>query len=308
MALVIRTTVLVVTWRGSAHLGACLDALTTQDRPHRIVVVDNAADEATRRVLAEHPARPEVLRLPRNLGYAGGIATALPHVRTPYVAWLNDDAAPQRHWLASLEDALDAQPDVAAATSVLRTPDGQVQSRGVRLTGLGHGADVTEADWAVFGFCGGAVLLRTAALRSAGGVPARFFCYYEDTDTSWRLRLAGWRITTVPTARATHLHGRSSRPGSARFHRWNERNRLLMLVRCAPGAVALRELGRFAALTAVLPFRRNVPAAANFRTGLRLRVLVEVLLGLPMALAARRRIGRWAGLSRWRVWREWAGR
>ena len=41
--------------------------------------------------------------------------------------------------------------------------------------------------------------------------------------------------------------------------------------------------------------------------GLRLRVLVEVLLGLPMALAARRRIGRWAGLSRWRVWREWAG-
>jgi hypothetical protein len=84
-----------------------------------------------------------------------------------------------------------------------------------------------------------------------------------------------------------HKHGASTRPGSVLFHRWNERNRLLMLLRCAPLWVAGREILRFAAITALLPFRRDVPDAANFRVGLRVRVLSEVGLRLPWALWAR---------------------
>jgi GT2 family glycosyltransferase len=293
----LRSTVIVVTWRGRAHLGDCLDALAAQDRPHRVLVVDNASDDGTAELLAGR--RVEVLRLPRNLGYAGGIAAALPRVGTSYVAWLNDDAAPEPGWLAELEAALDA--GAAAAASVLRIPNGQVQSTGVRLTADGHGADATGGE--VFGFCGGAVLLRTEALRRVGGVPARFFCYYEDTDTAWRLRLAGLRIATT-SATATHLHGASTRPGSARFHRWNERNRLLTLLRCAPLPVALGQLVRFAATTALLPLRGLTDPPANFRIGLRLRVLAEVGGHLPAALLARRRIGG----PRRAVWERWAGR
>ncbi|GAA4620092.1 glycosyltransferase family 2 protein [Saccharopolyspora hordei] len=293
----------VVTWRGRDHIEACLDAVAAQDRPHRTLVVDNASDDGTAALLAAHPSAPEVLRLPRNLGYAGGIAAALSHVRTPYVAWLNDDAAPGPGWLAALESALDADGSAAAATSVLRTADGRTQSAGVRLTADGHGADAPDASGEVFGFCGGAALVRTAALRSAGGVPAHFFCYYEDTDTSWRLRLAGHRIVSVPEAVAAHLHGATTQPGSPLFHRWNERNRLFMLLRCAPATVAVRELVRFTAITCALPLRRNVPAAANFRVALRLRVLADVVGRLPATVRERRRI-RPAG----RVWREWAGR
>lgn len=291
----------VVTWRGSAHLGACLDALAAQERPHRLLVVDNASDDGTADLLARRAV--EVLRLPRNRGYAGGIAAALPLVGTPYLAWLNDDAAPEPHWLAELEAALDG--GAAAASSVLRAPDGRVQSTGVRLTADGHGADATGGE--IFGFCGGAALLRTDALREVGGIPARFFCYYEDTDTAWRLRLAGLDVVRTP-ATAAHLHGASSRPGSPRFHRWNERNRLLALLRCAPAWVAIRELTRFAAITAVLPFRRLAAPAANFRTPLRLRVLLEIAARLPETLLARRRIGRAARVSRRDVWRRWAGR
>jgi GT2 family glycosyltransferase len=233
-------------------------------------------------------------------------------VRTPFVAWLNDDAAPEPDWLAELEDALDADPGAAAAGAVLTTPDGAVQSTGVGLTRDGHGADLATAGPVVFGFCGGAALLRTDALASAGGVPADFFCYYEDTDTAWRLRLAGWRVLAVAKARATHRHGASTRPGSFAFHRWNERNRLLMLVRCAPVPAAGRQILRFAALTAVLPLRtimrnRSVPDAVNFTVRLRLLVLGEVVVRLPGALLARWRIGRRATVRRSVVWRTWAG-
>jgi GT2 family glycosyltransferase len=308
----IRSTVIVVTWRGRDHIGRCLDALAAQDRPHSTLVLDNASDDGTSALVAAHPSRPPVLRLSRHRGYAGGLVAAMAGLRTPFVAWLNDDAAPARDWLARLEDALDADPRAGAAGAVLTDGDGAVQSAGVLLTGDGHGVDRTTPGPATFGFCGGAALLRADALDSIGGVPAGFFCYYEDTDTSWRLRLAGWRVLPVAGATAAHLHGASSRPGSFPFHRWNERNRLLMLLRCAPLPVALRQCARFAVLTAVLPVRRllgrPVPDAWNFRLPLRLLVVAEVVARLPSTLLARRRVGRYGGTSRSAVWRAWAGR
>ncbi|OXM66995.1 glycosyl transferase [Amycolatopsis vastitatis] len=297
----------VVTWRGAGHVTACLDALAAQTRPHRTLVVDNASDDGTAALLAAHPSHPQVVRLTRNTGYAGALAAALEMVRTPLMAWLNDDAEPAPDWLATLEDALEKAPLAAAATALLVRPDGTTQSAGVRLTADGHGADVTEPAGEVFGFCGGAALLRADALRAVGGVPARFFCYYEDTDTAWRLRLAGWDVVAAPGARVRHAHGVSSELGSALFHRWNERNRLLMLLRCAPLDVAVRQLVKFAVLTAVLPLRPGRGTAVNFRFGLRCRVLAEVAARLPATLLARRVITRRAALGRGAVWEAWAG-
>lgn len=279
------TTVVVVTWRGRAHIGSCLDALARQGRPHRILVVDNASDDGSGELARTHPSAPDVLRLPRNTGYAGGIQAALDVCETPYMAWLNDDAMPAPDWLGALEDALDADPRAAAASAKLLTTSGEVQSVGVGLTRDGHGVDLTEGP--IFGFCGGAALTRVDALRAIGGLPVEFFCYYEDTDTSWRLRRAGWRIVSVPAAEVVHLHGATADPHSVNFHRWNERNRLVTLLRNAPLWVAGRELARFAVITALLPVKRNVPDAANFRLGLRLRVLGEVFARLPGTLRAR---------------------
>ncbi len=296
------STVVVVTWRGRDHITACLDALAAQKSPHRTIVVDNASDDGTAALISGH----EVVRLPRNVGYAGGLAAVLDLIDTPYVAWLNDDAVPDPSWLAELENALEADRGAAAATSSILLTDGSTQSVGVALTATGYGKDVVLAGREVFGFCGGAALLRTAELRAAGGVPAGFFCYYEDTDTAWRLRLAGGRVISVGPARVRHRHGASTQPGSPLFHRWNERNRLLMLLRCAPGSVALRELARFLVITAMLPVRKDVPDAANFRLGLRLRVIGEVLLRLPVTLGQRFLIK--TKVPRRRVWQDWAGR
>jgi GT2 family glycosyltransferase len=286
----VRTTVAVVTWRGREHITACLDALAEQDRPHRILVVDNASEDGSGELAAGHPSRPEILRLPVNTGYAGGITAAYQVCTTPFMAWLNDDAMPEPGWLGAMEDAL-ADPRVGAASAKLMTTDGRVQSVGLGLSRDGHGFDLTEGE--IFGFCGGAALVRIDALKDVGGVPAEFFCYYEDTDTSLRLRQAGWRIASVPEARVLHVHGATTKPGSVQFHRWNERNRLLMLLRCAPLWLATREVVRFALITVLLPIRRNVPDAANFQVRLRVRVLGEVLARTAWCL--RSRAGRRSG-------------
>lgn len=308
----VRSTVIVVTWRGRAHLGRCLDALAAQDRPHRVLVLDNASADGSAAAAAEHPSAPRILRLPRNRGYAGGLAAALSQVTTPLVAWLSDAAVPERGWLSALEDAIDGDPRAAAAGATLTDEEGTVRSAGVWLTADGYGADITSPTSTAFGFSGAAALLRTSALTAVGGVPAGYFRYYEDIDTSWRLRLAGWRVLGVDKARVIHAHGASANHGSRSFHRWNERNRLLTSLRCAPARVAVVLLLRFVALTAVLPIRRlrriPVPRSPNFTFGLRLLVLIEVLVRMPGTLVDRLRIGRRSVLPRNVIWRAWAGR
>jgi GT2 family glycosyltransferase len=145
----------------------------------------------------------------------------------------------------------------------------------------------------VFGFSGGAALLRTAAVRSVGGFPVPFFLYYEDADTSWRLRAAGWRIRYTPSAVVHHQHSASTDQGSALFAFHNERNRLLMVARCAPLADVVRCWCRFLVTTASLTgrrvARRPLPPGHQFRTGLRLRVLASALRLSPWAARTRLR-------------------
>ena len=79
-----------------------------------------------------------------------------------------------------------------------------------------------------------------------------------------------------------------------------------MLLRCAPGRIAVREITRFAVITALLSLRRNVPDTPNFHIPLRLGVLADVFTRIPSTLAARRAITQRATLSRKAVWNAWA--
>jgi len=296
-------TVVIVTHRAAGFIAEALAALDRQTRAHRLLVIDNDSSDGTAEVLARILPPGAVRRMPANLGFAGGVAAAIPQVRTRYLALLNDDAVPAPDWLEQLLAAADGDDGAAAWTSLMVLADrpDTVNNLGSELNDRWYGVDVAAGEPVaalspgigdVFGFCGGAALLRTAALRAVGGFPAEFFLYYEDLDTSWRLRRAGWRIRSVPAARVTHRHAATSDRRSDLFHYYNERNRLLTLVRCAPAGVVPTEFGRFALTTASLVARRllgrTVPDAPNFRLGLRLRALRDALAMAPAQLRRRR--------------------
>lgn len=296
-----QVTVVVVTWRGGQWLGACLDAIRA-DHPGRTLVIDNASDDGSAQLLAGRDD-VEVVRLSRNRGFAGGVAAALALVRTPFVALVNDDARVGGGFFGALLAPFVGSDGAAigATTAKLVLEDGHINNAGSALLPDGYGydrglGDPDDGRWDrpedVEAFSGGAAMLRMDAVRGVGGFPAPFFLYYEDTDTSVRLRKAGWRIRYVPSARAVHLHAASSDATSARFHFFNERNRLLMLVRCHPGAQARHELWRFTRSIGGFTLRRFrgvTPSQASERPLLRLHVVVSVIRLLPWALRARRR-------------------
>jgi GT2 family glycosyltransferase len=297
-------TVVVVTWQGAHLLPACLDSLRRQTLQHRLVVVDNASTDGTSDVLSRYP-EVTVVRTERNLGFAGGVDVGLRAAGTELVALLNNDATAEPRWLEELVTSAQEHPEAAAITSLMvlaGTRPPVTNNAGVVLLDSGYGTDrgyglpvgaLAEPE-EVFGFSGGAALLRSSAVEAVGGFPRHFFLYYEDTDLSWRLRLAGWTIRYEPAAVVHHQHSATVDQQSDRFAFYNERNRLLMLVRCASAGVALSALGRFLVTTASLAVRRvtrpgrSLPA--NQRVPLRLRVLASFARRLPAELWARRHI------------------
>lgn len=305
-----RVRAVVVNWNGAHLLTDCLDSLTAQTWPGlEILVVDNASVDDSLDVLARYPA-VHVLRSPRNLGFAGGVALATQGYDGDFVVLLNNDATFEPDAVERLVTAAgDSSARIGAVTArVLLGPRDQdgprlVNSTGNLVTTRGTGGD---RDWLapagsestdpdVFGFCGGAALLRVPALRDAGGFDASLFLYYEDTDVSWRMRGAGWTVRYEPAAVAHHLHAASSDEHSPLFRYYNTRNSLLVFARHAPAAVWIRSLLRqtaAAARSVVLAGPRDPQARARWRA------LRDAVRRLPRALTDGRRFWRRAAVGR----------
>ncbi|HXY91044.1 MAG TPA: hypothetical protein VEP49_01070, partial [Acidimicrobiia bacterium] len=165
----------------------------------------------------------------------------------------------------------------------------------------------------IFAWCGGAVVLSARYLREVGIFDDRYFMYYEDTDLSWRGRLAGWRYLYVPSSVVRHEHAASSKEGSALFIHFVERNRFTTLARNAPWPMLLDAVWVFLRDTLVM-FRNDVVLRV-LRRGhplprlviRRLRAFAAFLEMLPPTLAARFRQHAPADLRRELV-RRWAVR
>jgi GT2 family glycosyltransferase len=300
-------TVVVVTWDGAHLLDDCLTSLRRQSIPAgemRVLVVDNASTDATDQVLAGHP-EVDVLRLPANLGFAGGAANGLARVTTPYAVLLNNDAEADPELLRCLLDAL-AAPEatrVGAVTAKVVLRDGRLNSTGNLVSRTGRGSDrdwLADDDGArpagdVFGFCGAAAGLRMQAVAEAGSFDPDLFLYYEDTDLSWRMRALGWTVRYEPSAVAHHRHAETSRAGSVRFHYWNERNSLLVFTRHAPARLVVQVTCR-----RVVGLVRHA-ARDGLRsdvTRARVRAFGAHLRRLPRTLAERRAMWRGATVPR----------
>jgi GT2 family glycosyltransferase len=215
--------VVVVDWNSGDLMGRCLTALAHQSpAPDRIVVVDNAStSETSRRVTPEHP-RVDFVRLAENRGFAAGtnhgIALA-PDVE--WIALLNPDAFPEPNWLERLLAAAQAHPEHSffASRQVMADDPGLLDGTGdtYAVSGLAwrrdHGlraAGRRGEPEEVFGPCAAAALYRRDALVEVGGLDESYFCYFEDVDLAFRLRLAGHRCLYVPDAVVRHVGSATS--------------------------------------------------------------------------------------------------
>jgi GT2 family glycosyltransferase/peptidoglycan/LPS O-acetylase OafA/YrhL len=241
-----RAGVVIVNKNAGVHLAHVLESLQRQTvEPRRIVVVDNASDDGSLDGLEERFPSVQLVRSTENLGFAAANNLAVRLCDDcEFVALLNPDAFPEPQWLETLLAAAAAHPDCAAFGSrlVLAHDEGVLDGTGdnYHVSGLawrrdqGAPADLERPEAETFSACAAAALYRRDVFLAVGGFDESFFCYYEDTDLAFRLRLAGHRCLYVPGAVARHVGSATTGLLSAFTIYYSSRNQVWTYVKNMP--------------------------------------------------------------------------
>jgi GT2 family glycosyltransferase len=300
-----KVSICIITHNSEAHIDRCLGALERQTQPPTEVLVwDNASTD--RSVALVERLGGSVVRAAENVGFARAANELIRRSTTPYVLLLNPDARLQPRYIEEVERAAESDPAIGSVTGKLIRParngepplldsTGHLLHRNRVATNRGenepdHGQYDTAGE--VFGVCAAAALYRRAMLDDVRVddeyFDSTFFAYYEDVDLDWRARLRGWKAHYVPTAVAEHDRGHKGdeRRRSTLAIRHSLKNRYLMMVRNDQLADALRCSGVIL-ITEVLRFVNYGVSRPAALTG-----YVQMLRGLPHALATRRQIQR----------------
>jgi len=237
---------IIVNWNGADLLRRCLQSVREQRRPpDHVIVVDNASTDDSIARAEAHLRSVEVIRLATNTGFAHANNVGAQAARGyDALALMNPDVIADPGWLEALVAAAEADPRAAGFASrmlMASAPrlDGAGDSYHVsgRAWRKGHGmaaAAGPQADADTFGPCAAAALYRRDAFEEVGGFDEQFFCYFEDVDLAFRLRLRGYTCRYVHQAVVQHTVSAVSgyRSDFALYH--GERNAIWTFVKNMP--------------------------------------------------------------------------
>ncbi|GAA4098258.1 MULTISPECIES: glycosyltransferase family 2 protein [Actinomadura] len=267
-----RCTVVVITRDRRESLLHTLGRLAGLPERPPVIVVDNASRDGTAEAVALLYPEMTLLRPRDNLG-AVARNFAVDHVRTPYVAFCDDDTWWEPGALTRAVALLDAHPRVAVVTGrVIVEPDGREDPIVTELRESPLPRPPGLPGPALGSFLAGASVLRAGAFREAGGFSPRLWLGGEEELLSADLMSRGWHLCYADDVVVHHAPSPLREPHLRRRH--GIRNTLWFTWLRRPPRSALR---RTRALLGTLP-RDRVTALA----------LAEAAAGLPWVLRERR--------------------
>src|SRR5260221_5105508 len=258
--------IIIVTWNVRSLVLDALRTVYTElasgNLDAEVYVVDNASSDGTAESVRTDFPTVKVLAQASSLGFAAGnnvamralgfrdIATLNPH-GPEAVLLLNPDTLVQPGAIRTLYEQLSRLPHVGAVGAQLAYADGSFQHGAFGFPGLwqiaielfplpgrlyesrlngrySRALYAADKPFPVDHPLGAAFMVRREVIDQIGLLDEQFYMYCEEVDWSMRIRRAGWEIYMVPSARITHLEGKS--PGQARpqsvLNLWTSRLRL----------------------------------------------------------------------------------
>jgi GT2 family glycosyltransferase len=310
-----QVSVVVVVYESGPTLAQCLAAVGAQTfGGYELILVDNASSDRVAQAAAKADPKILLIENAENRGFAAAVNQAARRARGEWLVLLNPDAYANPDWLERLVAAAGANPTVKSFTSRQLMAEDPTRLDGLgdvmSLAGYPFRGGYTHADpgaiapgW-VFSGCGGAMMIDRALFLGLGGFDERLFCYCEDVDLGYRLRLIGEPTLLVPDAVVRHVGAASTggrRSDFAAFH--GTRNRFWVFVKDTPPVLFWLTLPLHVLATLTL-FARHAT-----RGGLAapMRGLAAGVRNIGVALEARRevqptrKVGSWA-IARAMTW------
>lgn len=193
-----RVTVVIITRDRRPELLRTLRLLSRLPERPAVIVTDNGSTDGTAEAVARDFPDVRLLTPGRNLG-AVGRNLAVRHVRTPYVAFCDDDTWWDPGSLRTAADRLDAHARLAAVTArIVVEPAGEDDPVVAEL----RDSPLTGPSWlpgpAIGSFLAGATVMRVEAFREAGGFHPGLWLGGEEELMATDLMRAGWWLAYVP--------------------------------------------------------------------------------------------------------------
>ncbi len=222
-----------------------------------VLVLDNASKDGSVGAARAHETVDELIALPRRHGKAENDTELLKRAKGRYGLLLNEDSELRPGATLALYEALQHDPQAAAAGAALLRPDGTPQPSAWRfptpLTALAgalflhrrftvqsRGTATRRVDWAQ----SAALLVRREAAEAVDWFDPAFFVYSDEVDFCRRLADVGWHTLYVPSARCVHHEQLSTGPVPERriVELSRNRDRYMRKHHSAAAALAVRLL------------------------------------------------------------------
>ncbi len=199
------------------------------------VLIDNGSTDNSLSTLPALDDRFTLIETGENLGFAVANNRAVEKVTADWIALLNPDAFARPDWLEQGLAAGTLLPKTAMVGStqyLALEPD--------RFDGLGDEYHAFGVAWRAgfgkpvetvvtreaFGPCGAGAFYDRHVFEKLGGFDESFFCYHEDVDLAFRMRLAGYRCVQSADTIIDHVSSAISGRASAFAVYYGTRNRI----------------------------------------------------------------------------------
>ena len=260
--------IIIVNYNSGDYLQQCVENLLTQTfREFETVIVDNdSTDHSLVRLQFDDP-RFRIVRAESNLGFAMANNLGARGCNAPWIATLNPDTIPDENWLESLYSAAMKFPQTAmfGSTQIMLSYPAKLDGCGDVYSflgmpwrgGYGHPRESIRETGESFSPCAAAALYARKAFEDVDGFDESFFCYLEDIDLGFRLRLLGERCIQVHNA-VVHHEGSASSGRRSYFTLYHSaRNRIWVILKNMPLPLLILLLPLHILATAWLLLRVN---------------------------------------------------
>jgi hypothetical protein len=230
------TAVVVLNYGRPDLTAACCESLLAQDSPPaRILVVDNGSpSHGEAELRAALPPGVDLLPLPSNLGFSGGMNAGMREVlRDPAVdsvLFLNNDTRCPPDLLRAMRHALASDPAVGiVGCDMVGSDGGSDQPAGAKLHPLfAYSVPCCPGESPDY-LLGACLLLPRDVLEATGGFDERYPFFFEDADLSLRVRRLGRTLAIAPGVRILHRGSATIAALTARQAEWYRRSHRLFL-------------------------------------------------------------------------------
>jgi GT2 family glycosyltransferase len=203
-----KVSVVVCTHNGSRTIRNCLEGLARLEYPDvEVIVVDDGSTDDTAAIASEYSC---LVVSTKNYGLSSARNIGLALSTGEIIAYTDDDARPDRHWLSYLVSTFLGTDHVGVGGPNI-PPRGDGMIAECIANAPGGPIHVLLSDQEAEHIPGCNMAFRREALTAIGGFDPRFRAAGDDVDICWRLSKRGWTIGFNPAAFVWHSRRNSIR-------------------------------------------------------------------------------------------------